>query len=164
MEDFSADTWQRRGSSVVFDRQSIGRLLESARHVSLRTALSWRHDAPPLPPSRSILVSGLETLMQLLPPPQAHDFLLRRIRPLIYRLQELSWECGLVFGFAAPPQAFVEDPMTDKVLYQIRARHQVCLSEGLWGGNAAVAMKRIVREASDQNREETLGYYVPHLS
>ena len=164
MEDFSADTWQHKGSSVVFDRWAIGRLLESARHVSLRTALSWLHGAPSPPaPRSSILVSGLETLIQLLPPQNAHDFLLHRIRPLIIRLQN-SWECGLIFGFAAPSQAFVEDPLSDEVLYQIRAQHQVRLSEGLWDGNAAVTMKRIVREASSQSREETLGYYVPRLS
>ena len=164
MEDFSANTWQYKGSSVVYDRQAIGRLLTNARHVSLRTALFWLVNTPPPPASRSsILVSGLETLMQLLPPQEAHDFLLHRVRPLIIRLQNV-WECGLIFGFAAPAQAFVEDPMTEEVLYQMRSQQQVRLSEGLWNGNAAVTMKRITREASEQNREETLGYYVPRLS
>lgn len=164
MDDFSADTWQYKGSSVIFDRQAIGRLLESAQHVSLRTALAWLHDTPQPPASRSsILVSGLETMMQLLPPQEAHDFLLCRIRPLIIRLQN-SWECGLVFGFPDPPQAFVEDPVNEEILYQPRAQHKVRLSEGLWDGNAAVTMKRIIREASLQSREETLGYYVPRIS
>jgi len=162
MEDFSANSWRYKGSSLVFDRGVLSGLLETAQIYSLRQALSWQNNPPPPPASRStILISGLETLMQLLPPPKAHDFLLYRIRPLVIRLQN-SWECGLIFGFASPPQAFTEDPLSDEVIYQTSSRQQVRLSAGIWG--AGDALKRLVHGVSAQGKEETLGYHVPRLS
>ncbi|MDR0466077.1 MAG: hypothetical protein LBH94_01830 [Deltaproteobacteria bacterium] len=164
MEDFSADVWQRRGSSVVFDRQTIGRHLESARLVSLRAALSWLRVPSSQPaPRSSVLISGLETALQILPPQEARDFLVRRVRPLIIEAQNSSWDCGLIFGFTAPPQAFTVGHMNEELLYEPHSGHRLRLSEWLWGGGAD-AVKRLVREASSQNREETLGYYVPRLS
>jgi len=162
MEDFSANSWRHKGSSLVFDRGTVSDLLEIAQIYSLRQTLSWLNNPPPTPASRStILISGLETLMQLLPPPKAHDFLLHRVRPLVIRLQN-SWECGLIFGFASPPQAFTEELVSEEVLYQTSSRQTVRLSAGLWG--AGGALKRLVRGSSAQDKEETLGYHVPRLS
>lgn len=164
MDALSATVWQRRGSCVVFDRRALGPLIEAGGIISLRQALAWTTALPAAPPGRSILVSGLETILQTLPAGETHDFLLRRIRPLIIKLQNTWTECGLIFGFAAPAQAFIEDAMSDEVLYKRSDQQKIHLSEGLWDGSATVNMKRIVREASAQGKEEILGWYVARIS
>jgi hypothetical protein len=121
---------------------------------------------PSTPPGarRTILVSGLETVMEILPPQEAHDFLVRRVRPLLMELQNRWTDCGIVFGFTAHPQTFKEQAMDEEVLYQRRDQQKVRLSEGLWDGTATVNMKRIVRDAAEQGKEESLGYYVARIS
>jgi hypothetical protein len=164
MESVSATLWQRKGSCVVFDRHALGPLIEAGCIISLRQALSWTTTSLPAePPGRSILISGLETILQTLPPQETHDFLLRRVRPLIIKLQNTWTECGLIFGFTAPAQAFIEDAMSDEILYKRTDQQKIRLSEGLWDGSAAVNMKRIVRE-SGQGKKETLGWYVARIS
>jgi hypothetical protein len=165
MDSISATIWQRKGSCVVFDRHALGPLIEAGGILSLRQALSWTTaPLPAEPPGKSILISGLETILHTLPPQETHDFLLRRIQPLIIKLQNTWTECGLIFGFASPAQVFIEDAMSDEVLYKRSDQQKIRLSEGLWDGSATVNMKRIVRETSEQGKEETLGWYVARIS
>jgi hypothetical protein len=166
MESISATVWQRKGSSVVFDRQSLSPFIATGWVVSLRQALGWRNNMPSTPPDakRTILVSGLETMLEILPPQEAYDFLVRRVRPLLMELQNCWTDCGVVFRFAAHPQAFKEQAMDEEVIYLRRDKKEIRLSEGLWDGTATVNMKRIVRADAEQGKEDALGYYVARIS
>src|SRR5436190_1722993 len=76
MKELSADSWKRQGSSVIWDKDTLQSLLPVASLVSLRTFLSW-HDAWPAQlrgNSRTILVGGLQTCLELLSPAVGQRF------------------------------------------------------------------------------------------
>jgi len=165
MEEISSTVWQRKGSSIVFDKKSLGGLISAGAVVSLREALSWSNEIPANPPvsGRTILVSGLEAIIETMEPQGAEDFLMRRIRPFLITLQNQWAECGVVFGFSSHSKAFEETPLDEEVLFRRRDRKVVRLSKGLWDGSAALNMKRIVREG-ERSEEVILGYYVARIS
>lgn len=166
MDTISNTVWQRRGSSVIFDQKSMGRFIREEAVISLRQALFWINGLPSAPPvsGRTILISGLETLIETLPPDEAEDFLTRRVRPLIIQIQNSWTDCGVLFGFSAHEKAFEETALEEEVLFRRRDRHIIRLSESLWDGSASLNMKRITREADDTEKNLTVGYYVARIS
>ena len=93
MNTLSTTSWMRSGSSILFDPTEIQNLLKLNSMVSLREFLSWRENLPDNPPipdsSRTVLVCGLETVMETLSPTNAQDFLQRKIRPVIKTIQDV---------------------------------------------------------------------------
>jgi len=166
METISNTVWQRKGSSIVFDQKSLGPFIADGSVISLRQMLSWTKDLPANPPvpGKTILVSGLETIVETMASPEAEAFLSRRVRPLIIDLQNRWNNCGMVFGFSAHRNAFKETSLEEEVLFQRRDKKQIRLSEGLWDGSAAINMKRIVREGDKPESEIIIGYYVARIS
>lgn len=78
-------------------------------------------------PGRTILISGLETVIEIMAPQEAEDFLARRIRPLLIHLQNRWTDCGVVFGFTSHPKTFEETALKEEVLFRRRDRKQVRL-------------------------------------
>lgn len=166
METITNSVWQRKGSSVVFDQKSLAPFIVSGAVISLRDALSWSQNLPTNPPipGHTVLVSGLETVIETMEPQEAEDFLTRTIRPLLIHLQSHWTDCGIVFGFSAHRKTFEETSMEEEVLFRRRDRKPVRLSEGLWDGTATVNMKRIVRDGAQAGEEIIVGYYVARIS
>ncbi len=166
MDTISTSVWQRKGSSVVFDKDSLVPLISSNAMISLREVLSWSKSMPAVPPvpGRTILVSGLETIVETMAPIEAEAFLTQRVRALLIDLQNKWTDCGIVFGFSSHPKTFEETTMDEEVLFQRRDRKTVKLSESLWDGSATVNMKRIVRESEKSGEEVIVGYYVARIS
>lgn len=166
METISNTVWQRKGSSIVFDQKSLGPFIADGSVISLRQMLSWTKGLPENPPipGKTILVSGLETIVETMASQEAEAFLSRRVRPLIIDLQNRWNNCGMVFGFSAHRNAFKETSLEEEVLFQRRDKKQIRLSEGLWDGSAAINMKRIVREGDKPESEIIIGYYVARIS
>lgn len=166
MDTLANTAWQRKGSCIIFDPKSLGSLIAADAVISLREALSWLHALPDTPPvaGRTILVSGLETIIATMEPQDAESFLCRRIRPLLIHIQNRWTDCGIVFGFSTHPKAFEETTLEEEVLFRRRDRKQVRLSEGLWDGSATVNMKRITREGEQPTQEVTIGYHVARIS
>jgi len=166
METISNTVWQRKGSSIVFDQKSLGPFIADGSIISLRQMLSWTKGLPENPPvpGKTILVSGLETIVETMASQDAEAFLSRRVRPLIIDLQNRWNNCGMVFGFSAHRNAFKETSLEEEVLFQRRDKKQIRLSEGLWDGSAAINMKRIVREGDKPESEIIIGYYVARIS
>lgn len=166
MDTISNNVWQRRGSCVVFDQKSLGPFIADGAVISLREALTWSKEFPANPPvpGRTILVSGLETVIETMEPQEAEDFLTRRIRPLLIDLQNRWTDCGVVFGFTSHPKTFEETSLEEEVLFRRRDRKTVRLSEGLWDGSATVNMKRVVRKGDQPGGEVIIGYYVARIS
>jgi len=167
MDTVSNTAWQRKGSSIVFDQQSLSPFIADGSVVSLRKMLSWRNSLPPQPPvqAKTVLISGLETIIETMEPQEAEAFLSRRIRPLLKNLQNTPWrDYGFVFGFSAHSNAFKETPLEEEVLFHRRDQKEIRLSEGLWDGSANLYMKRIVREGDKPNSEIITGYYVDRIS
>ncbi len=166
METISNTVWQRKGSSIVFDQKSLGPFIADGSVISLRQMLSWTKALPENPPvpGKTILVSGLETIVETMASQEAEAFLSRRVRPHIIDLQNRWNNCGMVFGFSAHRNAFKETSLEEEVLFQRRDKKQIRLSEGLWDGSAAINMKRIVREGDKPESEIIIGYYVARIS
>ena len=166
MDTISNNVWQRRGSCVVFDQKSLGAFIADGAVVSLRQVMAWAKAIPANPPvpGRTILISGLETVLETMDPPEAEDFLMQRIRSLLIALQGSWTDCGIVFGFTSNSKTFEETSLEEEVLFRRRDRKHVRLSEGLWDGSAAVNMKRIVREGDQSGEETVIGYYVARIS
>ncbi len=123
-------------------------------------------DIPAVPPvsGSTILVSGLETIIESLPSMEAEDFLARRIRPVLIELQNRWTNCGIVFGFSAHEKAFKETALEEEVMFQRRGHQEVRLSDGLWDGSATMNMQRLLVEDDASSKETRIGYYVSRIS
>jgi hypothetical protein len=162
MDEFvDSRMWLTRGSSVIFDKVMLGPLLSAGALLSLREALSWLSAWPTEPPSgsRTVLVGGLDTVLEVLSPTDASDFVRRHVRPLIAEFQNNWSECGLVFGLNTPAQRIEEHPVTEMVYFVNRDGEKICLSTELWNGSAVTDMRRLVRR--DGNTHVRGGYYAP---
>lgn len=166
MDSISSSVWQRKGSCVIFDQESLGQFIAADALVSLRTFLSWKSQPPATPPisGRTILVSGLETVLETISPEEAEDFLVRHIRPIIIDLQNRWNDTGIVFGFTSHPKAFKETSLEEEVLFNRRDQKAIRLTEGLWDGSATINMKRLVKEGADPSSDTVIGYYVARIS
>lgn len=164
MDVISNTVWQRKGSCIVFDQKSLSPFITNV--ISLRQILSWTNGLPidPPVPGKTILISGLETIIETMEPQDAEEFLSRRIRPLLKELQQRWVDFGIVFGFSAHSNCFEETSMEEEVLFHRRDQKQIRLSEGLWDGSATINMKRIVREEDKPESEIIVGYYVARIS
>lgn len=166
MDSISTTVWHRRGSCIIFDQKSLSPFIAANSLISLRQVLSWSKGIPSkLPvPGSTILISGLETVIETMEADEVEDYLNHRIRPLLICLQNRWTDCGVVFGFSSHPRAFEETSMDEEVVFRRRDRKSVRLSEGLWDGSATVNMRRVVREGDRQGEEVTVGYYVARIS
>ena len=166
METLSTSKWQRSGSSIVFDKESLGPFITKGMVISLRQALKWNSAIPESPPSgsRTVVISGLESVIETLEPQEADIFLKTRFRPLLISLQNRWTNCGVVIGFSSHAKAFEETSLEEEVIFRRRDRKKIRLSEGLWDGSSTADMKRLVREGDNPDKEITIGYYVARIS
>jgi len=165
----STTSWMRSGSSILFDPTEIQHLLKLNSMVSLREFLSWRDNLPDNPPipdsSRTVLVCGLETVMETLSPTDAQDFLQRKIRPVIKTIQDVWTETGIVFGFTQGPRSFKEKPGSrEEVLFLRSDNQEIRISEGLWDGTAELNMMQIISSFISESQRYVVGYYVKRIS
>lgn len=165
MDNISTTVWQRRGSCIIFDQKSYGPFIANGAMISLRQVLTWHISPPAMPvPQHTILVVGLETVVETMPCQDAEDFLRCRVRPFLIDFQNRWPQYGVVFGFTAHPKAFEETTREEEVLFRRRDRTQVRLSESLWDGTATVHMRRVLREDSEAKEDVHIGYYVARIS
>ncbi len=165
MQEISSTSWQRKGSSVVFNQASLGPLISGGAMISLRQALGWMAEWPSQPPvpGKTVLVSGLETIIEVMEPDEVEVFLRGRLRPLIQEFQQRWDQRGLIFGFSAHERAFEVTTLNEEVLFRRRDRKTVHLSEALWDGSATLNLSRIVAGSSDEENK-TVGFHVARIS
>ncbi|MBT3191162.1 MAG: hypothetical protein HN341_01275 [Verrucomicrobia bacterium] len=165
MREQSSTGWKRRGSSIVFDRESLGPLINGdAWMVSLREALAWTTSFPRCAPEKqTILITGLSAVLDVMQPEEAERFLSAQVTPLIERVQSRWDQCGIVLGFVGSESSFEVTSTEEEVLYK-RGRKRVHISQALWDGSATLNLTRLVRHDQGQNRDITMGYYVGRIS
>ncbi|MBI4330983.1 MAG: hypothetical protein HY673_06865 [Chloroflexi bacterium] len=164
MRDMSSSAWLRRGSSIVFDRYTLGPLISSGDLVSVREALGWMTSWPAEPPGRrqTVLVGGIETYLDVLESSEAHEFLKNRVKPFIQEFQARWDQRGLVFGFGTQESSFEVTASEEEVLFIRRDGERVRLSFSLWDGSATMNVARLIRDG--QGKTVTVGYYVARIS
>lgn len=165
MEDMTSSGWQRRGSSVVFHPKLLGPLIDAGCMVSLREALGWMKSWPATAPGngQTVLVAGLETVLEVVAPQEAEEFLRSRIKAYIHEFQSHWDQRGLVFGFGCPASRFRVDAFED-VKFTGPGERGVGLSMNLWNGSAREDMCRILVDDTGTGRQEVGGFYVRRLS
>lgn len=165
MQEMTATTWQRIGSSIVFSSELLGPLISEAAMVSVREALGWMKSWPKSVPNnaQTVLVSGLEAVIEVMSQQDAEVFLSTKIKPFIHEFQRRWDEVGLVFGFGCGPSKFRLGTFED-VLFKCPTGGEIKLSDSLWNGTAKKHMYQIIVENKQTNKAEAGGYYVKHLS
>ena len=165
MNTLSTSSWLRSGSSILFNAEKIQELLKANAMVSLREFLAWRDEVPDNPPvsGQTILICGLETIVDTLSEDEAETFLEERIRPVIRKIQNRWTETGLVFGFSTDGKAFVETQgIKEEVLFKRGDGQTIHISNGLWEGISATSLLRL--ELVGANGRQLIGYHVTRLS
>lgn len=164
MRDMSSSAWLRRGSSIVFDRVTLGPLIAGGALVSIREAFKWMNDWPSEPPGggQTVLVCGIETFLDVMEASEAENFLKSRVKPFVQEFQARWDQRGLIFGFGTHESSFKLKTSDEEVLFIRRDGDQVRLSYSLWDGSATMNVARLVRD--EQGNNITVGYYVARIS
>lgn len=169
MKILSTTSWQRQGSCILFGLTEIQELLNQKAMVSLREFLSWRNNVPDDPPipedADTILVCGLETVMDTLSAEEAQEFLQYQVRPVIKNIQDIWTNTGVAFGFLQGSMSFKEtNGSREEVLFLRSDNQEVHISEGLWDGTAELNMQRLETTFISDNQKVPIGYYVKRIS
>src|SRR3954466_11520733 len=142
MQEMTANSWKRRGCSIVWSPELLAALITDSEAAPLRTALNWqRNGLPESPPGggRTVLVGGLQTVWELMSDPDtAYAWLRRNLLPLC-RMWCNHWAgVGLVFGMDGPNRFFQLNESDDLVYFGrgIDRDIKLCLTRGIWNGAA----------------------------
>jgi len=158
MKELHNDSWKHRGSSVIFNQQTLLPFISS--QVSLREALSWSKNLPSASPfnSKTILIIGLETILETSEPKDAENFLLKRVQPLLRHLQSHWDSIGIVLGFNCGPKSFEISVHDESLNYLRGGKTLINISNGLWDGSAPSNMMQIY------DNVDLIGYHVSRIS
>jgi len=119
---------------------------------------------PAEPPGngQTVLVCGMETLLDVMEPAAAQNFLKSRVKPFVQEFQAHWDQRGLVFGFGTHERSFELTASDEEVLFIRRDGERVRLSYSLWDGSATMNVARLIRD--EQGKSITVGYYVARIS
>jgi len=167
MEEMTAQSWKRRGCSIVWSPELLGPLITDAEATPLRTALEWgRHGLPELPPGvgRTVLVCGLQTILEIIPDSNAaYAWLRANILPLC-RMWSNHWAgVGLVFGMDGPGRLFQLNDSDDLVYFGrgVDRSTKICITRAIWNGAATGNGVYIL---IIETTKETGGFHVVRVS
>lgn len=157
MQEMTANSWKRRGCSIVWSPDLLAAIITDTEATPLRMALHWQHRGlPESPPGagKTVLVGGLQTVLELMPDTNtAYAWLRTNILPLC-RMWSNHWAgVGLVFGMDGPGKLFQLNE-SDDLVYFGRASDRdgrLCLTRGIWNGAAVGngAYKLMVESTKD---------------
>jgi hypothetical protein len=143
MQEMTAQSWKRRGCSIVWSPELLAPLITDAEAIPLRTALQWqRHGLPESTPGdrKTVLVGGLQTVLEVIPDSNAAYAWLRRNVLSLCRMWSNHWAgVGLVFGMDGPGKLFQLNESDDLVYFGRGTdwNTKVCLTRAIWNGAAA---------------------------
>jgi hypothetical protein len=142
MQEMTAQSWKRRGCSIVWSPELLAILITDAEATPLRTALEWqRHGLPESPPGggKTVVVGGLQTVLEVMPDSDtAYAWLRANILPLC-RMWSNHWAgVGLVLGMDGPSKLFQLNESDDLVYFGRGTGRddKICLTRAIWNGAA----------------------------
>lgn len=170
MEEMTASTWKRSGSSLVWHPELLADLIRDVPPTPLRTVLGWLQGGfPENPPggARTVLVGGLQTVVETMMQTRTCEDVsswLRANALATIRAWKSHWpNVGLVFVMDGPAALF-EYNQGDDLVYFGRGRDRtkkVKLSLAIWNGAASGAG---AYQLSVPQTNEIGGYFVKWLS
>lgn len=166
MQEMTSQGWKRRGCSIVWSPELLAPLITGQDAVPLRTVLEWsRHSIPdPLGGSKTVLVGGLQTVLDVLSDKDAaYGWLRENILPLCRRWCNRFAGVGLVFGMDGPSKVIQLNDADDLVYFGKGADREtkVCLTRAIWNG---AATGNGVFKLTGEGSTEIGGFHVKHLS
>ena len=167
MQEMTASSWKRQGSSIVWSLDLLSPLITEGEATPLRTSLGWlKSGLPDAPPGdrQTILVGGLQTVLENMPDPDTgYNWLRQYILPLCRECGRHWASVGLVFAMDGPARMFTHNDADDLVYFgrgTDRSR-QISLTRGVWNGasTGTGAYKLLVAETNELG-----GYHVKRVS
>jgi hypothetical protein len=167
MQEMTAQSWKRRGCSIVWSPELLSGLITDAEATPLRVALEWRQQGlPDSPPGRgkTVLVGGLQTIIEVIVAPDAaYAWLRANILPLC-RMWSNHWDgIALVFGMDGPSKLFQLNE-SDDLVYFGRATDRdskLCLTRAIWNG---AATGKGVYKLISETTKDIGGFHVVRVS
>lgn len=167
MQEMTASSWKRRGSSIVWSLDLLGPLITEGEATPLRVSLEWlRSGLPDEPPGdrQTILIGGLQTVLENMPDSEAgYNWLRQNVLPLCRECSRHWASVGLVFAMDGPARMFTHNDADDLVYFgrsNDRGK-QISLTRGIWNG-ASTGMGAYKLLVGDTN--EIGGYHVNRVS
>lgn len=142
MQEMTAQSWKRRGCSIVWSPELLAPLITDADAVPLRTVLAWqRHGLPDSPPGggNTVLVGGLQTALEVMPDAETGYAWLRQNILSMCRMWSNHWaSVGLVFGMDGPTKMYQLNEADDLVYFGKGSDREskVCITRAIWNGAA----------------------------
>ncbi len=170
MQEMTASTWKRTGSSIVWHPTLLADLVRDIEPTPLRTMIGWlKTGFPENPPGggRTVLIGGLqtavETMMQTNSPDVVADWLRQHALATVREWKSHWPAVGLVFVMDGPSALFEYNEGDDLVYFGRKKgrANKVKLSLAIWNGAASGAGAYELR-VPDTN--EVGGYFVKWLS
>jgi hypothetical protein len=167
------DIWTRRGISLLWDADQLAKVCQPQQVVSLRRlfqlqAAGWPDDKVPLVNDKALVVAGLETCIDALPPDDACQWLERTVYPAIVSYQREVARGGdqaaLVF-WIVDHRRLTHQTSDDTYYWHCGAEYkgqQIPLSLCLFNG-AQHDLQRI-HVVGDKRTENWVGLYHPRIS
>lgn len=146
MNETTTNAWLRQGCSLIWDPDFLTPLLQKNSPVPLREVLLWsRQGFPAAPPveGSTVLVAGLQTCLETLPPAQAFTLLRTLIQPMIRRWQDTWPSYGLVFGLKCSWSQWRIDT-NEHAHLRVRTNDEIDVTFALWNGAARGVLKLVV--------------------
>jgi len=163
------DLWTRRGITLLWDPASLGKLCQPHQVISLRqflrlNASGWPEDGVPFVNGYALVVAGLESCIDALPPEEMTAWLETQIYPAIvsYQREVASGgdQAALVFWMVEP--ARLKHSISDETWHWHCAgehrKERIPLSQCLFNG-----AQRDLKEIHDA-KGNRLGLYHPRIS
>ena len=166
------DTWTRRGISLLWDSESLAQLCQADQVLSVRDFLQYHNanwpDDMPFVNDRALVVAGLETCIDALPPDHSTQWLEQSVYPAIISFQREVADGGsqaaLIFWFVE--QKRIEYRTSEDAYFWHCGgeykQQQIPLSHCLFNG-AQRDLSRIV-VPSQGKAEHWIGLFHPRIS
>lgn len=167
------DLWTRRGISLLWDADQLATLCQPQQVVSLRRlfqlqAAEWPEDQVPLINDKALVVAGLESCIDALPPHDACEWLERTVYNTLVSFQREVASGGdqaaLVLWFA-DHRRLVHQTSDDTYYWHCGTEYkgqQIPLSSCLFNG-AHQDLQRI-HVLGERRTESWVGLYHPRIS
>lgn len=170
MQEMTASTWKRTGSSIIWHPDLLADLVRDIEPTPLRTLIGWLNTGfPEATPTRkkTVLVGGLQTVVETMMQtnaPEVVESWVRANAQAAVRVAQHRWpQVALIFVMDGPGTVF-EFNEGDEVVYFGRGKDRakkVRLSKAMWNGAASgLGACQLLVESS----REVGGYFVRWLS
>lgn len=171
--DLHDNTWMRCGISLLWDAQALNRVCSPEAARSLREFLrlhqaGWPEDTLKLSKGRVLVVAGLDSAMDTLPPEGAVEWLEQKVYPAILDFQEVvadgGREAALIFWLADENR--IRHHAADNTHHWLcsgtHRSHEIPIGRCVWNG-AEGSVRRIVT-STPEGKTLHVGLYQQRIS